>query len=276
VTPNLREAVRFAAVDGERTAAAAEAADRLRVRWQSRAVIVTMGEQGALVSAENALPQAIPAPRIGAPDPCGAGDRFAASLAVALARGAGLDSAAQGAVNAAAAFLAAGGVASLRTPDAPAQLRVPGVDALATARRTREAGGTVVATGGCFDLLHAGHARTLAAARGLGDCLIVCLNSDDSVRRLKGETRPIMQQEDRVELLLALECVDAVLVFDESTPEDALARLRPDIWVKGGDYAAADLPEARLVSGWGGRTVTVPYIPARSTTAFAAALAKVG
>jgi rfaE bifunctional protein nucleotidyltransferase chain/domain len=153
---------------------------------------------------------------------------------------------------------------------------VPGLDALATARRTRGAGGTVVATGGCFDLLHAGHARTLAAARGLGDCLIVCLNSDDSVRRLKGETRPIMQQEDRVELLLALECVDAVFVFDESTPENALARLRPDIWVKGGDYAAADLPEARLVAGWGGRTVTVPYIPARSTTAFAAALAKVG
>ncbi len=276
VTPNFSEAVRFAGVDGERTAAAAEAADRLLARWQSRAVIVTMGAQGALVSTGDALPQAIPAPKVSAPDPCGAGDRFAAYLAVALAQGAQLDAAAQGAVGAAAAFLAAGGVASLRTPEAPEQLRVPGLDALATADRTRAAGGTVVATGGCFDLLHAGHARTLAAARGLGDCLIVCLNSDDSVRRLKGETRPIMQQEDRVELLLALECVDAVLVFDESTPENALARLRPDIWVKGGDYAAADLPEARLVSSWGGRTVTVPYIPARSTTAFAAALAKVG
>ncbi|MHA7262730.1 PfkB family carbohydrate kinase [Arthrobacter sp. TMN-37] len=276
VTPNFGEAVRFAGVGGERTAAAAEAADRLRSRWQARAVVVTLGERGALVSADGALPQAIPAPAIAAPDPCGAGDRFAATLAVALARGKPLDAAAQEAVRAAAAFLSAGGVSSLRAPQAPPVLAVPGSDAVETARRTRAAGGTVVATGGCFDLLHAGHARTLAAARGLGDCLIVCLNSDASVRRLKGETRPIMPLEDRVELLLALECVDAVLVFEESTPENALGRLRPDIWVKGGDYAAADLPEARLISGWGGRTVTVPYIPARSTTRLAAALARVG
>ena len=144
------------------------------------------------------------------------------------------------------------------------------------AAQTREAGGTVVATGGCFDLLHAGHARTLAAARKLGDCLIVCLNSDDSVRRLKGEERPIMNQEDRAELLLALECVDAVLVFAEATPETALERLRPDIWVKGGDYTADQLPEARLLQSWGGQTLTVPYYPARSTTGLAAALAKVG
>ncbi len=276
VTPNFAEALRFAGVDGERTAAAAEAADRLRVRWKARAVVVTLGERGALVSAEDALPQAVPAPKVAAPDPCGAGDRFAATLAVALARGYPLDAAAQKAVQAAAAFLGAGGVSSLRAVREPEVLAVPGADALDTARRTREAGGTVVATGGCFDLLHAGHARTLAAARGLGDCLIVCLNSDASVRRLKGETRPIMQLQDRVELLLALECVDAVLVFEESTPENALERLRPDIWVKGGDYAAADLPEARLVAGWGGRTVTVPYIPARSTTKLAAALARVG
>ena len=92
----------------------------------------------------------------------------------------------------------------------------------------RANGGTVVATGGCFDLLHAGHARTLAAARDLGDCLIVCLNSDESVRRIKGEPRPIVSQQDRAELLLALECVDAVLVFDEDTPEACLDVLRPD------------------------------------------------
>ena len=79
----------------------------------------------------------------------------------------------------------------------------------------------MVATGGCFDLLHAGHARTLAAARSLGDCLVVCLNSDASVRRLKGDHRPIMSQQDRAELLLSLECVDAVMVFDEDTPEKA-------------------------------------------------------
>jgi rfaE bifunctional protein nucleotidyltransferase chain/domain len=133
----------------------------------------------------------------------------------------------------------------------------------------------VVATGGCFDLLHAGHVRSLAAARELGDCLIVCLNSDDSVRRLKGPERPIIGQHDRAELLLAMECVDAVMVFDEDTPEAALERLRPDIWVKGGDYKGASLPEAALVESWGGRCVTVPYHPARSTTGLADALAKV-
>jgi rfaE bifunctional protein nucleotidyltransferase chain/domain len=90
-------------------------------------------------------------------------------------------------------------------------------DAVAVAERVRAAGGTVVATGGCFDLLHAGHARTLSAARALGDCLIVLLNSDDSVRRLKGPERPILPEDDRVDLLLALECVDGVLVFGEDT-----------------------------------------------------------
>jgi rfaE bifunctional protein nucleotidyltransferase chain/domain len=133
----------------------------------------------------------------------------------------------------------------------------------------------VVATGGCFDLLHAGHVRSLAAARELGDCLVVCLNSDASVRRLKGEQRPIMAEQDRAELLLALECVDAVMIFDEDTPEAALQRLRPDIWVKGGDYNGEHLPEAELVESWGGRCVTVPYYPARSSTLLAEALAKV-
>src|SRR6185312_2196058 len=107
-----------------------------------------------------------------------------------------------------------------------------------TLARVRAAGGTVVATGGCFDLLHAGHARTLKAARALGDCLVVLLNSDDSVRRLKGADRPIIPAQDRTELLTALGCVDAVLLFEEDTPLDALDRVRPDLWVKGGDYEA--------------------------------------
>jgi D-beta-D-heptose 7-phosphate kinase/D-beta-D-heptose 1-phosphate adenosyltransferase len=275
-TPNLPEALRMAGLAKGGIGEAALAAAELRSRWNSRAVVVTLGAEGAMVQKEGELPQAIPAPAMGGADTCGAGDRFAASLAVALAAGRPLTASVEDAVGQAAAFLAAGGVASLRQDAAPVQLRGPGVDAMRVAAQARDAGGTVVATGGCFDLLHAGHARTLAAARKLGDCLIVCLNSDASVRGLKGEERPIMNQEDRAELLLALECVDAVLVFDESTPETALERLRPDIWVKGGDYTADQLPEARLLQSWGGQTVTVPYYPARSTTGLAAALAKVG
>ena len=276
VTPNLAEALRAADVRGSGVPAALAAAEELHARWRPHAVVVTLGGQGALVLSEAGLPQVVPVPEVSTADPCGAGDRFAASLILELAAGRPIDDAAAEAARSAAGFLAAGGVSTLRRDPEPEPLRGGAQDALRAANRVREAGGTVVATGGCFDLLHAGHARTLSAARKLGDCLIVCLNSDDSVRRLKGEARPIIGQEDRAELLLALECVDGVLIFDEDTPEAALDRLRPDIWVKGGDYRADELPETALLRGWGGETVTVPYYPARSTTKLAAALAKVG
>ncbi|WP_326493757.1 adenylyltransferase/cytidyltransferase family protein [Curtobacterium sp. SL109] len=218
----------------------------------------------------------LPAPSVTAGDPCGAGDRLAAGVAVALAGGADVPDAVAAGVADASAYLAAGGVTSLLA-DAPAPVEVPGVDrdALRVVHRVRSGGGTVVATGGCFDLLHAGHARTLSAARALGDCLVVCLNSDSSVRQLKGPERPFMTQDDRVELLLALDCVDAVVVFDETTPDEALRRFRPDVWAKGGDYTADELPEAVTLAEWGGRVVTVPFHPGRSTTRLAAAIERV-
>jgi len=310
VTPNQGEAAGLhgRAVAGVDDAWAAGHA--LRETWAVEAVAVTLGGAGAVLAtaaaASGADPLHLPAPVVEVLDPCGAGDRLASALAVALARGASAPDAVGEAVERAARFLAGGGVASLPLDslrvrgtagaaqeggdpvDAitaatggaddplPEPIRLPGSDALDVARRTREAGGTVVATGGCFDLLHAGHARTLAAARALGDCLVVCLNSDASVTRLKGPERPIMAQQDRVDLLLALGCVDAVIVFDEDTPHDVLSRVRPDVWVKGGDYSADTLPEAGLVAGWGGRTLTVPYHPGRSTTRLASALERVG
>jgi D-beta-D-heptose 7-phosphate kinase/D-beta-D-heptose 1-phosphate adenosyltransferase len=245
-------------------------------RWRSKAALVTLGEEGAVLVRDAGLPPlAIPAPRTAVVDSCGAGDRLAASLAVHLMEGHTIDVAAALAVRDAASFLRDGGVASLAGEPQPVKLRGRNTDALALVHRMRAAGGTVVATGGCFDLLHAGHSRALAAARSLGDSLIVCLNSDASVRRIKGAERPILNQEDRSELLLALECVDAVLIFDEDTPEACLDKLRPDIWVKGGDYDVTDLPETALVESWGGRCATVPYHPARSTTILADALARV-
>ncbi|WP_261165095.1 PfkB family carbohydrate kinase [Microbacterium sp. Marseille-Q6965] len=276
VTPNLAEARAAAGEPGAGIAGAAAAAARLAERWGVASVLVTLGERGALLSAAGPrAPHVVPATPVTAADTCGAGDRLSGALARALAAGSDPAEAAAQAVTAAGRFLAAGGVAGL---DAPAETVPLGgaSDALAAAAAVRARGGTVVATGGCFDLLHAGHARTLAAARALGDCLIVCLNSDDSVRRLKGPERPIMTEADRRDLLLALECVDAVVVFEESTPVEALRRIRPDIWVKGGDYAADDLPETRVIAEWGGRTVTVPYHPGRSTTRLAGALARVG
>ena len=112
---------------------------------------------------------------------------------------------------------------------------------------------------------------TLEAARRLGDCLVVCVNSDASVRRLKGPSRPLVPVADRVRVLEALGSVDAVTVFDEDTPEAVLDRIRPDVWVKGGDYTASALPETGLLAGWGGEVVVVPYLEGRSTTRLARA-----
>jgi rfaE bifunctional protein nucleotidyltransferase chain/domain len=137
----------------------------------------------------------------------------------------------------------------------------------------RSVGGTIVAAGGCFDLLHAGHIATLQSARSLGDFLVVCLNSDASVRRLKGPGRPLVPQSDRARVLNALECVDAVVVFDEDTPVEILHRVRPHIWVKGGDYAGVEVPEAAVLDQWGGQVVTLSYLAGRSTTSLASAAA---
>jgi rfaE bifunctional protein nucleotidyltransferase chain/domain len=169
------------------------------------------------------------------------------------------------AVSAATAFVGAGGAAALRLDAAPPAAARAVEDVIAI-ERVRAEGGVVVATGGCFDLLHAGHVQTLQAARALGDCLVVCLNSDASVRRLKGADRPLVSQQDRASLLAALSCVDAVTIFDEDTPERVLEELRPDIWAKGGDYADSELPEAAVLERWGGRAVVLPFLDGRSTT----------
>ncbi|GAB2554936.1 PfkB family carbohydrate kinase [Leucobacter ruminantium] len=281
VTPNLAEAAAAAGTPPD-PAAAGDAAARLLERYGCGAVAVTLGAHGALLLEERGDALLVPAAAAETGDPCGAGDRFAASAAVALARGEGHEAAVRTAVADAAAYLARGGVASLGRLQGD---RTVGVEVAEAEQRrgtrslvesVRDRGGTVVAAGGCFDLLHAGHVRTLEAARALGDCLIVLLNSDASVRRLKGPTRPIIGQDDRVEMLRALACVDDVIVFEEDGPEAALDALRPDLWVKGGDYRVESLPETRLLESWGGRAVALPYHLGRSTTHLAEALAQVG
>ena len=263
VTPNAAEAA--AAWPGDAGAGLArheERARALRRRWQAVHVCVTLGSRGALLVHADGPALAVPAPNVGAGDPCGAGDCFAATAAGRLAAGALPSEAVRAAVAAASAFVAAGGAAVW-----PARREQPAdSDAFALATRVRGEGGTVVATGGCFDLLHAGHVCALEAARALGDCLIVCLNSDDSVRRLKGADRPVVPETDRAAVLAALRCVDAVAVFEEDDPRAVLRELRPHVWAKGGDYAVSDLPEAETLAEWGGRAVVVPYVAGRSTS----------
>ena len=267
VTPNAAEAAHFASGPyGASLAATTARATELLHRWAAVAVSVTLGARGALLVTGDGLPAVVPAPQVPCFDPCGAGDRYASAAAGLLADGALPSEAVAGAVVVASAFVAAGGAASVRV-GSPAPHECPATaDAAQVVARVRSAGGTVVATGGCFDLLHAGHVGLLEQARGLGDCLVVFLNSDDSVRRLKGVSRPLQTEQDRASVLLALGCVDAVVVFDEDTPVPALARWRPDVFAKGGDYALACIPEAQAMAGWGGQAVVLPYLTGRSTS----------
>ena len=148
------------------------------------------------------------------------------------------------------------------------------VRTLADAARWRERQpGPVVFTNGVFDLLHVGHVALLEAARAEGGALVVGVNSDASVRRLeKGADRPIVPQRERARLLAALACVDCVVLFDEETPLALIERLRPDVLVKGADYARAAIVGADQVEAWGGRVVRVPLVPGASTTALLARL----
>ena len=126
--------------------------------------------------------------------------------------------------------------------------------------------GRVVFTNGVFDLLHSGHVDLLCAARRLGDALIVGLNSDESVRRIKGPDRPVRNTAERAHVLAALECVDAVTVFEEDTPQELIRELRPDVLVKGGDYTVDTMVGASDVTGWGGEAVVIPLTAGQSTT----------
>jgi D-beta-D-heptose 7-phosphate kinase/D-beta-D-heptose 1-phosphate adenosyltransferase len=144
---------------------------------------------------------------------------------------------------------------------------VPRREVAALGESLRAEGRRIVFTNGCFDLLHVGHARYLVAARELGDALVVGVNSDASVRALKGPARPLVPEGERAELLAALRAVDYVTLFPEPTPEAVIELLRPDIHVKGGDYRLEDLPEAESVRRAGGRVVLLPFTAGRSTTA---------
>ena len=132
--------------------------------------------------------------------------------------------------------------------------------------RLREAGRRLVFTNGCFDLLHVGHVRYLKAARGLGDALLVAINSDASVRALKGEGRPVMSESERAELLASLACVDVVTVFDEESPRGLIRELLPDVLVKGGDYGLDEIHGREEVEAAGGRVLALPFVEGASTT----------
>ena len=127
-------------------------------------------------------------------------------------------------------------------------------------------GKKIVFTNGCFDILHVGHVRYLKEAKALGDILILGLNSDSSVKSLKGSNRPINNESDRAEVLSALEAIDYVVIFDEKTAENIVGEVKPDIYAKGGDYSIDTLPEAKIVAEHGGKTVLLQLVDGKSST----------
>lgn len=244
------------------------------------AVLITRGGEGMALFQHGRPLLTLPALASQVYDVSGAGDTVLAVMGLSCAAGASLEEAARLAAHAAGVVVRKVGTAAVDPEELLASIRrfaaagdtgakVVGReelrDRLDNLRRSRGSL-TVVFTNGCFDLLHVGHLRTLREARRLGDLLVVGLNSDASVRRLKGGSRPVVPLEERAELLAGLECVDYVVPFEEDTPIPTLQVLRPEVHVKGGDYRPEDLPEAEVVRSWGGRVVVARRVPGRSTT----------
>lgn len=133
-------------------------------------------------------------------------------------------------------------------------------------KKLREENKTIVTTNGCFDILHVGHVRYLEKTKTFADVLIVALNSDKSVKSIKGESRPINKEEDRAEVLSALRCVDYVVLFDEDSPIELLLKIKPDVYTKGADYTIETLPEAKPIMEAGGRIEFISFVEGKSTT----------
>jgi D-beta-D-heptose 7-phosphate kinase / D-beta-D-heptose 1-phosphate adenosyltransferase len=235
-------------------------------------VAVTLDRDGALLLTDGTPPyrtRAHPAPERQA---SGAGDTFTAALAAGLVSGLDLPAAVELGQAAADVVVQRFGTSVCSADDLLAHLDRPtgGVlDAATLAERVsadRVAGRRIVLTNGCFDVLHRGHTAALAAAAQLGDVLVVAVNSDDSIRRLKGPDRPINVAADRAAVLAALSDVDYVTVFDTDTPIPLLELLRPDVYTKGGDYSPEMLAEAEVVRAYGGEVQIVAYVPEQSTT----------
>jgi len=143
---------------------------------------------------------------------------------------------------------------------------IPESDIEVWCEQLREKNKKIIFTNGCFDILHAGHVRYLESAKACGDYLVIGLNSDASVRALKGESRPINSEEDRAEVLGALRAVDDVVIFGDETAENLIAKVRPAIYVKGGDYTIETLPEAKIVLSYGGKVEFIPLVAGRSSS----------
>jgi D-beta-D-heptose 7-phosphate kinase / D-beta-D-heptose 1-phosphate adenosyltransferase len=276
IKPNYREALALLGKApsqdlADRAESLGEAGPQILERTGARIACVTLDADGALV-----FERGKPAFRTYATcrrpaHASGAGDTFVAAIALALASGADATTAAE--IASAAASIAAGksDTSYCTRQELDDQIHGAGKvhDAAQLAGRleaSRRDGRRIVLTCGCFDILHRGHISYLSQAKAVGDVLVVAVNSDASIRRLKGPTRPINSQDDRVAVLSALSCIDYLVLFNEETPARVIEAVRPHLYVKGGDYTIDSLPEKALVERLGGQVQVLPFIAEQSTT----------
>jgi D-beta-D-heptose 7-phosphate kinase / D-beta-D-heptose 1-phosphate adenosyltransferase len=275
LTPNRRETSDACGGFGD-IDALLDAAERLRRELALEFLAVTRSEEGISLIEEGGRMH-IPAMARQVFDVSGAGDTVIATLAAGMVAGLGHYDALHLANLAAGIVVGKVGTVPVDGDELLAELAVEDMreqadkvcdfpHLLARVAHWRAAGQRIVFTNGCFDLLHAGHVTYLEAARKLGDRLVVGLNTDRSVSALKGPTRPVIHQSDRARVMAALEAVDAVILFDEDTPLDLIAAIRPDILVKGDDYREDQVVGGAAVKSWGGKVALVPIVPGRSTT----------
>ena len=275
ITPNRAEAEVSSGLPVASDADVAEAAARLHATSGATLVLVTRGDRGLSLWQRSGEITHVPTRAREVYDVTGAGDSVLAYFALALAASASPVDAAILANAAAGVAVSRVGTTAVSPEDVLAALdasagtgkildRRQAADVLG---RERSRGRRIVFTNGCFDLLHAGHVSLLEQARAKGDVLVVAVNSDASVKRLKGPERPLVAESDRTRVLAALDAVGLVVVFDEDTPLALIEAFRPDVLVKGGDYTEDRIVGAALVRSYGGRVETIPLVAGRSTTA---------
>jgi D-beta-D-heptose 7-phosphate kinase/D-beta-D-heptose 1-phosphate adenosyltransferase len=277
LTPNQAEAARASGIAGSDDASVAAAGRHALERAEARAVLVTRSEHGVTLVRRNAEPLHLPTHAQAVADVSGAGDTLVAAFALALASGADLPEAAHLANLAAGIVVGKAGTATVDHAELAAALRRERLEVLdekiadwpqarLRVQAWRAAGLRVGFTNGCFDLIHPGHVRLLAAARAACDRLVVALNTDASVRRLKGPSRPVQDEAARATVMAGMASADLVALFDEDTPEALITALLPDVLFKGSDYTLDQVVGADIVRAYGGEVRLIPLEPGHSTT----------
>lgn len=278
LTPNRKEAQSASGIAITDEASLSRAGRKLCADLGLEALVLTRSEEGMSLFFRDGRAVHLPTEAREVFDVSGAGDTVLAVLGIGMGAGLSIEESAQVANLAAGIVVGKVGTSTVTSDEvldaashqpADSDMKIKSRDLLAILlERERQQRKRIVFTNGCFDLLHVGHVKYLQKARNLGDLLVLGLNSDASIQRLKGPKRPLIGEEERSHLMAALKCIDYVVVFDEDTPLELISTLRPEILVKGGDYSPEGVVGKELVESYGGRVEIIPFVDGKSTTNF--------